>query len=112
MPLKIRKIILADFIFYQNNVNLIKKYWDKVKYIKTLENIDPKILWSAVKFSRTINSKEITFGDYKFYYNLTNHIQKELHNFDLNIGGQLQAKSIIPEDEKRRYWKKLLHQVK
>ena len=78
-------------------------YWDKVKYIKTPENIDPKILWSAIKFSRTIHSKEITFGNYKFYYNLTNHIQKELHNFDLNIGGQLQAKSIIPEDEKRRY---------
>ncbi len=78
-------------------------YWDKVKYTKTPDNIDPKILWGAVKFSRTIHSKVIAFGDYKFYYNLTNYIQKELHNFDLNIGGQLQAKSIIPEDEKKRY---------
>jgi len=78
-------------------------YWDKVKYIKTPNNINPKILWSAVKFSRTIHSKKIVFGEYKFYYNLTNHIQKELHNFDLNIGGQLQAKSIIPADEKKRY---------
>jgi len=78
-------------------------YWDKVKYTKTPENIDPRILWSAVKFSRTIHSKEITFKNYKFYYNLTNYIQKELHIFDLNIGGQLQANSIIPEDEKKRY---------
>jgi len=78
-------------------------YWDKAKYTKTPNNIDPKLLWSAVKFSRTIHSKEISFGEHKFYFNLTNHIQKELHSFDLNIGGQLQAKSIIPEDEKKRY---------
>jgi len=78
-------------------------YWDKIKYVKTPHNIDPKLLWSAVKFSRTIHSKKISFGEHKFYYNLTNHIQKELHSFDLNIGGQLQSKSIIPEDEKKRY---------
>ena len=78
-------------------------YWDKVKYIKTPDNIDPKLLWSAVKFSRTIHAKEIAFEDYAFYYNLTDHIQKELHHFDLNIGGQLQSKSIIPENEKKRY---------
>jgi Fic family protein len=78
-------------------------YWDKVKYIKTPNNINPKLLWSAVKFSRTIHSKEIAFGGYKIYYNLTNHIQKELHNFDLNTGGQLQTKSIIPDEEKKRY---------
>jgi Fic family protein len=91
---------------YKKNIDKINDeylYWDKVKYIKTPTNIDPKLLWSAVKFSRKIHSKEISFGSYQFHYNLTNHIQKELHSFDLNIGGQLQAKSIIPEDEKKRY---------
>ncbi len=78
-------------------------YWDKVKYTKTPENIDPKLLWSAIKFTRTIHLKKITFGNYKFYYNLTEHIQKELHNFDLNVAGQLKTKSIIPENEKKRY---------
>ena len=78
-------------------------YWDKVKYVKTPHKIDPKLLWSAVKLSRTIHSKKISFGEHKFYYNLTNNIQKELHSFDLNIGRQLQAKSIISEDEKKRY---------
>ncbi len=78
-------------------------YWDKVKYIKTPDNIDPELLWSAVKFSRSIHSKEISFGGYKIYYNLTGHIQEELHNFDINIGGQLQTKSMIPDDEKKRY---------
>ncbi|HHL53237.1 MAG TPA: Fic family protein, partial [Flammeovirgaceae bacterium] len=78
-------------------------YWDRVKYIKTPDNIDPKILWSAVKFSRKIHAKKVSFGDHTFYYNPTDQIQKELHNFDLNIGGQLQTKAIIPENEKKRY---------
>ena len=86
-----------------DNINDKYLYWDKVKYIKTPQQISPKLLWSAVKFSRTIHPKEITFGSYKLQYNLTNHIQKELHSFDLNIGGQLGTKSIIPEDEKKRY---------
>ncbi|HFB61854.1 MAG TPA: cell filamentation protein Fic, partial [Bacteroidetes bacterium] len=68
-----------------DNINDKYLYWDKVKYIKTPDNIDPKLLWSAVKFSRTIHAKEIAFEGYTFYYNLTNHIQKELHHFDLNI---------------------------
>ena len=86
-----------------NKINDNYLYWDKVKYIKTPNNIDPRLLWSAVKISRTTHSKEITFGKFNFFYNLTNRIQKELHNFDLNIGGQLQAKSFIPDDEKKRY---------
>ncbi|RLD64198.1 MAG: cell filamentation protein Fic [Bacteroidetes bacterium] len=78
-------------------------YWDKIKYIKTPQKINPEELWSAVKFSRTIHSKEITFGKYKFSYNLTDFIQKRLHEFDLNIGGQLGAKTTIPEEDKKRY---------
>ena len=78
-------------------------YWDKVKYTKTQGNINPEVLWSAVKFSRKIHSKEIVFGHYKFYYFLTHHIQKELHYLDLNIGGQLRANSIIPEGEKKKH---------
>jgi len=28
-------------------------YWNKVKYLKTPKNINPEILWCAVKLSRT-----------------------------------------------------------
>ncbi len=93
----------TDYKLIIDKINDKYLYLDKVKYIKTPENTDPAILWSAVKFSRSIHSKDIVFGNYKFYYNLTNRIQKELHEFDLNIGGQLGSKSIIPEDEKKRY---------
>ncbi len=78
-------------------------YWDKVKYVKTPKNIDPKRLWSAVKISRTVDAKEISFGDYTFYYNLTNRIQKELHHFDLNTGKGSGTPSALPEGDKKRY---------
>lgn len=86
-----------------DKVNNQYLYWDKVKYIKNPKNYDPEALWASVKFSRSINARNVAFGKYKFSFNLTDFIQKELHNFDLNIGGQLGAKSIIPEDDKKRY---------
>jgi Fic family protein len=78
-------------------------YWDKVKHIASEKKIDPDILWTAVKLSRSLNAKNISFGKYKFSYNMTNYIQKGLHEFDMNIGGQSENKGLIPEDEKNRY---------
>ena len=95
--------INKEFKRFLDSINNQYFYWDKIKYIKTPDYIGPELLWSAVKFSRTIHSKEIAFGDYTFHYNLTNYIQKELHHLDLNIGGQLQSKSLIPDNEKKRY---------
>jgi len=78
-------------------------YWDKAKYQKASGIKDPKILWSAIKLSRTIHAKKITFGTHNFKYNLTDSIQKGLHEFDLHIGGNLGTRSVIPEDDKKRY---------
>jgi len=86
-----------------NRINDKYLYWDKVKYQKTPKKTKPEILWSAIKLSRTMNARNLFFGKYSFSYNLTDFIQKGLHEFDLNIGGQLGAKSIIPEDNKKRY---------
>ncbi len=78
-------------------------YWNKVKYLKTPKNINPEILWCAVKLSRTVNANKISFAKYNFSYNITNHINKELHNFDLIIGDNFKTKSIIPETDKKRF---------
>ena len=86
-----------------NDINNKYLYWDKVKYQKTSPKTDPRVLWAAVKFSRSIQEKTIHFGRFNFKYNLTDSIQKELHKFDLNIGGYLGTKGLIPEDDKRRY---------
>ena len=78
-------------------------YWDKVKHIASEKGIEPEILWSAVKLGRSLNAKKIKFGKYVFSYNMTDYIQKGLHDFDLNIGGQSENRNLIPEDKKKRY---------
>jgi len=98
-------ILLSDKDFQSaiNNLNEKYLYWDKVKYQNVDGIKDPRILWSVLKLSRTIHAKQIKFGKHNFKYNLTDSIQKGLHEFDLNIGGNLGTKSIIPDDDKKRY---------
>jgi Fic family protein len=86
-----------------NTINDKYYYWDKVKYYKNEIVNDPELLWATVKLSRVVNAQKVSFGTHNFLYNLTNSIQKGLHEFDLHIGGNLGTKSIIPEDDKRRY---------
>lgn len=86
-----------------NGINDRYLYWDKVKHHANKLVSDPKLLWAAVKLSRTINAKKVQFGDHKFIYNLTDYIQKGLHEFDLHIGGLSGTKNLIPEGDKKRY---------
>ena len=92
-----------DFQSAINSINEKYLYWNKVKYQKVVGINDPRVLWAALKLVRAIHAKKITFGEYNFKYNLTDSIQKGLHEFDLHIGGNLGTKSIIPEDDRKRY---------
>ena len=92
---------------YQTLISEINEkylYWDKVKYkIKNKGKVSRKLWWTAIKLGRMIHAKHIKFGKYNFTFNLTDFIQKGLHEFDLNIGGQLGTKTIIPKGDKKRY---------
>ncbi|MEI7424494.1 MAG: Fic family protein [Prolixibacteraceae bacterium] len=98
-----RLILNGEFQQLLNEINERYLYWDKVKYQKSDLVSNPHALWIALKISRGLNAKNIQFGDYKFTYNLTDFIQKGLHEFDLHIGGHLGTKNLIPEDDKKRY---------
>lgn len=78
-------------------------YWDKIKY----QNIDCKYspidLWAAVKLSRKIDYKYLQFGAYSFSFTQTDFIQRVLHEFDLNIGGNLGVQKLIPKEDKDKY---------
>ena len=76
-------------------------YWDKVKYKKS--NLPPHELWQLVKMSRQLNVTTVSFGSYAFNYMPTDYISKMGHHFDMNIGGNMAAKSVIPEEDKTRY---------
>lgn len=77
-------------------------YWDKVKYIAPKE-IDKEILWQAVKIQRQLNAQDIQFGNYYFHFTITKNMQALLHDFDMNLGGSLGTKSIIPNTDKNYY---------
>lgn len=86
-----------------NRINEDYLYWDKVKYQKVPDSASPELLWTMVKLSRHFREKWVMFGKYRFKFNLTNTIQKALHEFDLHIGGHLGSDNLIPPGEKDRY---------
>ena len=91
----------------QETINIIKNindaylYWDKIKYKNT--KLTANELWNTVKLSRLLKSDNLSFGNYTFKYVNTDYIQKIVHFFDMNIGGYMGAKNIIPEEDKTRY---------
>ncbi|HNI55554.1 MAG TPA: Fic family protein [Chitinophagales bacterium] len=78
-------------------------YWDKVRYQPVQEGFTQAHLWAAIKMSRTIEAKVVRFGRKKFFYNLTDTIQRGLHEFDMHMGGNLGSRGLIPEEDKKRY---------
>jgi len=92
-----------DFDELVQSINNDYLYWDKVKYKKTSNNIEPQLLWTIIKLSRVLTAKNVKIGNYTFKYNTTDYIQKALHEFDLNFGGSLSSETIISEEEKKRY---------
>lgn len=101
---EVYKLLLnEEFQQFLNEINERYLYWDKVKYQKSDLVSNPHVLWIALKLRRAFNAKNIQFGDYKFTFNLTDFIQKGLHEFDLNTGVQSGTKNLIPEDDKKRY---------
>ena len=77
-------------------------YWDKVKYLAS-GHTDKKLLWQAVKIQRQINAQTIQFGKYVFHFTITKNMLALLHDFDMNLGGNLGTKSIIPTTDKNYY---------
>lgn len=80
-------------------------YWDELKYRKTLPFPDSlEKTWSLIKLHRQGSYKSLKFGNRDFYYNVTETIQKNLHEFDLKLIGGL-YKSPITQYDKAEYLK-------
>jgi len=81
-------------------------YWTELKYKNIPEQFDPELLWAAAKMNRNLTARMIKISDipgFEFTYNLTPYIQQKLHEFDLNLGGRLEGKDIVPESDKNQY---------
>ncbi len=80
-------------------------YFDKWKYIARNKNLSEKKIWNFIKDNRR-NRKLFSLSNtagFKFYYNTPSVIQKHLHELDMYLGGNLQALSTFPEQDKNTY---------
>lgn len=77
-------------------------YWSDVKYKRPPVDIDTIQLWACIIVSRTL--KELNVWDkYGISFSITNRMQRQCHNFDMNFGGSWGDSSIIPTENKERY---------
>lgn len=77
--------------------------WDKFRYQPAPEGTSKEFLWVLEHFIRTSRIKVLTLYDdpsFKFRYNITDTISEKLHNFDMNLGGSIGGKSVVPEEDR------------
>ena len=85
-----------------NKINTEYLYWDKVKYLAP-KGVRPEDLWAAVKIIRNSNMKRVQLKDLTFSFMITEQMQKTLHEFDMNLGGNLGTLNIVPEKDHTFY---------
>ena len=86
------------------NFNEKYYYFEEMLYRETDKKIPKEDIWFLMKFEREKGyHKGITIGNYKFKFNLTNHISRKLHEFDLNLGGNLTNDELIPAEDKELF---------
>ena len=85
-----------------NKINTEYLYWDKVKYLAP-KGVRPEDLWAAVKIIRNYNMKRVQLKDLTFSFMITEQMQKTLHEFDMNLGGNLGTLNIVPEKDHTFY---------
>ena len=85
-----------------DKVNKDYLYWDKAKY-HIPDGVKPEDFWSAVKISRSIQSKMLEFPCCSVRYNETPFIQEALHDFDIRFSDVLSSSKTISEKNKQYY---------
>ena len=78
-------------------------YWDQVKNLNIEMKISNQNFWQLLKFSRSLNAKNIKFGQYTFSFCKTDKIIKQLHELDMGLGGSIKNISTLSEKEKDFY---------
>ncbi len=87
----------------QENLQKIENdylYWDKAKFYKP-KDVSDADFWGAIKFSR--NGEFVSFNKKIFKFKITNYMQKNLHEFDMNFGGTLLSSNTISLKNKQYY---------
>ncbi|MDD5474349.1 MAG: Fic family protein [Candidatus Methanoperedens sp.] len=89
---------------YLEIINSKYLHWDELPMRFKDINVNLKLLWSYAEIIRQFNSRMITLDDLTLRYVQTPQIEKELHNFDMRVGGKIDFESQMPSvDLKRKY---------
>lgn len=73
-------------------------YWSDIKYRANQLGISSEELWAIVKNTRDKTDVVLPeFGD--FHFSLTNRMQRQCYEFDMNFGGSWGASKIFPDDK-------------
>lgn len=91
-----------DMISLVTKINEDYEFWDKVKYKNIPEKYSATDLWCAVVVDR-IKTSVSAWKNYNIHFSLTNKMQKQCHEFDMNFGGSWASDSIIPTRDNERY---------
>ncbi len=89
-----------------NEMNRRYLSWDELIHRPTPNNANKELIWMLMKFNRNSTKKKLPICDEKgfsFEFNITDSIQQKLHEFDMNLGGNIGSTQIIPPEEKNRY---------
>lgn len=90
-----------DILLAADKINHDYLYWSDVKYRARSLNISPEELWAVVKHLRMKSDMKIEgFG--KLHFSLTNRMQRQCHEFDMNFGDSLGADKLFPDDNTTR----------
>ncbi|MEM0997807.1 MAG: Fic family protein [Bacteroidota bacterium] len=96
----------AEVLEFLNDVNSKYVPWSKFKYLRLPSGGDQVTVWAAAKLMRKFNRLSFSIkGDHPIEFSVAQNerIQRQLHLFDMNIGGNLAGKTIIPSEDKDRY---------
>ena len=100
------KALMYAFTPEVRALNADYPYWDKVKYHRSKSEIDPRVLWKALKLQRSLGRTPLHFGRYTFGYNKTDEMLSLLHAFDMHVGGSLSGSDadLLPENKRTYYF--------
>ena len=93
-----------------DKVNANYEYWDSVKYKRIpspYTNID---LWSYVVAERSKHDIP-AWNKYGIHFSLTNMMQRQCHEMDMNFGGYWGNSSILPENKERYLLSSLMEEA-
>ena len=85
-----------------NDANDNYLYWSDIKYKKIPSDITKEEFWFAIKFGR-MGQRIFTWKRYGISISMTNRMQRQCHNFDMNFGGSWGNNSIIPTEDREQY---------